>query len=70
MTKPLCITVNWFQGDQTVQSVDLENFLQSAPSPGLALNITIDLQTRCAAGDLPRSIAPQSIRAALGPSRR
>ena len=27
MTRPLCITVNWFQGDQTVQSVDLKNFL-------------------------------------------
>jgi hypothetical protein len=30
MTKPLCITVNTFQGDQTAQSVDLENFLRLA----------------------------------------
>ena len=28
MIKPLCITVNTFQGDQTTQSVDLENFLR------------------------------------------
>jgi hypothetical protein len=27
MIKPLCITVNWFQGHQAPQSVDLENFL-------------------------------------------
>ena len=30
MTKPLCITVNRFQGDRTTQSVGLKNFLRLA----------------------------------------